>query len=54
MKFEYYNDLKNVELKVDSDNLEGDSFADIYYNSKDKARNYNHPNKINIIILKNL
>ena len=39
MKFDCYEDLKNVELQVDSENLDGDSFADLYYNSKDKACN---------------
>ena len=42
MKFDYYENLKNVEINVDSENLEGDSFADLYYNSNDKASNNNN------------
>ena len=42
VKFDYYENLKNVEINVDSENLEGDSFADLYYNSNDKASNKNN------------
>jgi hypothetical protein len=54
VKFDYYNDIKNVGLNVDSDNIEGDSFADLYYNSKDKAGNNLIKININIIKIINL
>jgi len=52
ISFDLYEKLGNVEFYTDHQTLQGDTFAELSFNSKDKACNFNYQNyKINLFYL---